>query len=53
MITIKIKYPENANLEDLANKEETFAKTMELEGCTVEIQDLEGILPRPRRPKKE
>jgi hypothetical protein len=54
MITIKIKYPENANLEDLANKEEVFAREMELEGCTVEFIDiLEGSLPRPRRPKKE
>jgi hypothetical protein len=53
-ITIKIKYPENANLEDLANQEEEFARYMESSGCTVEFSDiLEGSLPRPRKPKKE
>ena len=52
-ITIKIKYPKGANLEDLANQEEEFARNMESGGCTIEFSDLEGILPRPRRPKKE
>ena len=53
MIVIKIKYPADANLEDLAQREEEFARYMESCRCTVEFEDLEGTLPRPRRPKKE
>lgn len=52
-ITIRIKYPENANLEDLAQREEEFARYMESCGCIVGFEELEGSLPRPRRPKKE
>lgn len=51
-IVIKIKYHENANLEDLAQREEEFARYMESCGCTVEFEE-KGTLPRPRRPKKE
>jgi len=51
-ITIKIQYPENADLEHMARMEEEFAQYMESVGCVVEFSDEDGSLPRPRRPKK-
>jgi hypothetical protein len=52
-ITIKIKYPKSkeGDVFDQTNKYTRYIESTD--GCTIEISDLEGSLPRPRRPKKQ
>ncbi len=52
-ITITIKYPESKEEDVFENTNKYSSYIESTEGCTIEIQDLEGILPRPLRPKKE
>jgi hypothetical protein len=51
-ITIKIKYPSDKE-EDIFEQTNRYSGYIEsTDGCTIEISDLEGILPQPLRPKK-
>jgi hypothetical protein len=51
MTTIKIKYPERADMETITKIEEEFARALESLDCEVVFENESGILPRPRRPK--
>jgi len=50
--TITITYPENVDMEAVTTAEEEFATYLETMGVNVSFHT-KGILPRPRRPKKD
>jgi hypothetical protein len=51
-LILKIKYPSDKE-EDIFEQTNRYGGYIEsTDGCTIEISDLEGILPKPLRPKK-
>jgi len=52
-LILKIKYPSDKET-DIFEQTNKYSRYIEsTDGCTIEISDLEGSLPRPRIPKRE
>ena len=51
-LIIKVRYPSDKESDIFEQTNEYLRYIESTDGCTVEVSDLEGILPKPLRPKK-